>query len=194
MRLTEIERGDGLANRLLISFISMVSGMRLPDAARVAFYHKDFFGVPVGNWTQAAMRGPSPWSVAERELMACMVAKWNACAFCIGAHGAVAAKEMPRPAVDQVISDFRTAPISGRLKSALTFLAVMTLRPSDLKAEHAKAALSAGLSPEALMDAIAVGALFNIVTRYADALDFAMPTAEEFERAASMLLKRGYAS
>jgi uncharacterized peroxidase-related enzyme len=194
MRLPEIERGDGFANRLLISFISMVSGMRLPDAARVAFYHKEFFSVPMGAWTQAAMRGPSPWSVAERELMACMVAKWNACAFCEGAHGAVAAKEMQRAAVDEVISDYPTAPISGALKSALAFLEVMTLRPQDLKAEHAKAALSAGVSPQALRDAIAVGALFGIVTRYADALDFAMPTPEEFERAANMLLKRGYAS
>jgi len=194
MRLPEIERGDGFANRLLISFISMVSGMRLPDAARVAFYHKEFFSVPMGAWTQAAMRGPSPWSVAERELMACMVAKWNACAFCEGAHGAVAAKEMQRAAVDEVISDYPTAPISGALKSALAFLEVMTLSPEDLKAEHAKAALSAGVSPQALMDAIAVGALFGIVTRYADALDFAMPTPEEFEQAANMLLKRGYAS
>ena len=140
------------------------------------------------------MRGPSPWSVAERELMACMVAKWNACAFCVGAHGAVAAKEMQQPIVDQVISDCRTAPISRSLKSALAFLEVMTLRPEDLKAEHARAALSAGVSPQALRDAIAVGALFNIVTRYAGALDFAMPTSEEFERAANMLLKRGYAS
>jgi uncharacterized peroxidase-related enzyme len=194
MRLPEIERGDGVASRLLISFISMVSGMRLPDAARVAFYHSDFFGVPMGAWTQAAMRGPSPWSVAERELMACMVAEWNACAFCVGVHGAVAAKEMQRPAVDEVISDFHAAPISGRLKSALAFLEVMTLRPKDLTAEHAKAALSAGVSAQALIDAIAVGALFSIVTRYADALDFALPTPAEFERAANMLLKRGYAS
>jgi uncharacterized peroxidase-related enzyme len=194
MRLREIERGDGLVNRLLIRFISIVSRMRLPDAARVAFYHKEFFGTPMGDWTQAAMRGPSPWSVAERELMACMVAKWNACAFCVGAHGAVAANEMQRPAVNEVISDFHAAPISGRLKSALAFLEVMTLCPKDLKAEHAKAALSAGVSAEALIDAIAVGALFGIVTRYADALDFEMPTPEEFERAANMLLKRGYAS
>jgi len=193
MRLPEIERGDGIANRLLIGFISMVSGMRLPDAARVAFYHKNFFGVPMGSWTQAAMRAPGPWSVAERELMACMVAKWNACAFCVGAHGAVAAKEMQRPAVDAVISDYRTAPISGRLKAALAFLEVMTQHPNELKAEHAKAALSAGLSPEALMDAIAVGTVFGIVTRYAEALDFAIPTPEEFETAANMLLKRGYA-
>jgi hypothetical protein len=48
MRLNEVERGDGLANRLLIKFISMISGMRLPDAARVAFYHKDFLGEPMG--------------------------------------------------------------------------------------------------------------------------------------------------
>jgi hypothetical protein len=67
MRLPEIDRGDGLTNRLLIGFISIVSGMRLPDAARVAFYHKSFFGAPMGAWTQAAMRGPSPWSVGERE-------------------------------------------------------------------------------------------------------------------------------
>src|ERR1700688_1702621 len=194
MRLPEIERGDGFANRLLIRFISMVSGMRLPDAARVAFYHKEFFGTPMGAWTQAAMRGPSPWSVAERELMACMVAKWNACAFCVGAHGAVAAKEMQRPVVDEAISDFHTAPISGRLKSALAFLEVMTLRPKDLKAEHAEATFSAGVSPRALTDAIAVGALFSVVTRYADALDFALPAPAELERAANMLLERGYAS
>jgi uncharacterized peroxidase-related enzyme len=194
MRLPEIESGDGLANRLLIRFISVASRMRLPDAARVAFYHKDFFGKPMGAWTQTAMRGPSPWSVTERELMACMVAKWNACAFCVGAHGSTAAKEMQRAAVDEVISDFHAAPISERLKAALEFLEVMTLRPNDLKAEHAKAALNAGLSADALMDAIAVGALFNIITRYADVLDFSLPTTAEFERAANMLLKRGYAS
>jgi uncharacterized peroxidase-related enzyme len=194
MRLTEVECGDGIVNRLLISFIFMVSRMRLPDAARVAFYHKDFFGRPMGAWTQAVMRGPSPWSVAERELMACMIAKWNACVFCVGAHGAIAAKEMQRPLVDDATSDFRKAAISERLKSALAFLEIMTLRPTELKAEHAAAALSAGLSRQALTDAIAVGALFNIVTRYADALDFAMPTPDEFDRAASMLLKRGYAS
>jgi uncharacterized peroxidase-related enzyme len=194
MRLPEIECGDGLINRWLISFISMVSGMRLPDAARVAFYHKDFFGVPMAAWTQATMRGPSTWSVAERELMACMVAKWNACPFCVGAHGAVAAKGLQRPLVDQAIADFRTAPISEQLKAALAFLEVMTQHPGDLTADHAKAALGAGVSPEALMDAIAVGTLFSIITRYANALDFAMPTSEEFERAAKMLLKRGYAS
>jgi len=194
MRLPEIDRGDDFTNRLLIGFISIVSGMRLPDAARVAFYHKNFFGAPMGAWTQATMRSPCTWSIGERELMAAMVAKWNSCAFCVGAHGAVAAKTMERPLVDAVLADFRSAPISRTLKGALAFLEIMTLRPIELSGEHAREALRSGVTAEALKDAIAVGTLFNIITRYADALDFAMPSAKEFDRAAGMLLKRGYAS
>jgi uncharacterized peroxidase-related enzyme len=194
MRLAEINRGEGLSNRLLIGFISRMSGMRLPDAARVAFYHKDFFSTPMGAWTQAAMRGPSRWSVGERELMAALVAKWNSCAFCVGAHGAVAAKALQRQTVDAALADFHTAPISEELKATLAFLETMTLRPMALTVEDAGKVLRAGVDAGALTDAIAVGAVFGIVTRYADALDFALPTADEFDRAAAMLLKRGYAS
>jgi alkylhydroperoxidase family enzyme len=193
MRLREIDRGDRLTNRLLIRFISIVSGMRLPDAARVAIYHKGFFGAPVGRWTQAAMRGPSTWSVAERELMAAMVAKWNSCAFCVGAHGAVAAKTLGRPLVDAVLADYNSTAIPRALAGALAFLEIMTLRPMELSADHARAALRSGVSADALEDAIAVGTVFNIITRYADALEFAIPSAKEFDRAAGMLLKRGYA-
>ena len=130
-------RSDGIFNRLLIGFISLVSGMRLPDAARVAFYHKDFFGSPMGAWTQAAMRGPSAWSVGDRELMAALVAKWNSCDFCVGAHGAVAAKEIERSSVDTALADYRAAPISSGLKATLEFLEAMTLRPTELTSESA---------------------------------------------------------
>ena len=194
MRLREIDRGDSITSRLLMSFISLVSGMRLPDAARVAFYHKDFFSTPMGAWTQAAMRGPSEWSVGERELMAALVAKWNSCSFCVGAHGAVSAKELKRSTVDAALTDYHAVPISDGLKVTLEFLETMTLRPTELTSENAKAVFEAGVGAEALKDAIAVGAVFNIVTRYTNALDFAIPTADEFDRAASMLLKRGYRS
>jgi uncharacterized peroxidase-related enzyme len=192
MRLSEIDRGDGFANRLLIAFISLVSGMRLPDAARVALYHKNFFGSPMGAWTQAAMRGPSTWSIGERELMAAMVASWNSCPFCVDAHGAVAAKAMEQSLVDAVFADYRSAPISELLRSVLAFLEIMTQRPVELSVEHAKAALRSGVTAQALEDAIAVGTLFNVITRCANALNFAVPTAKEFDRAAGTLLKRGY--
>src|ERR1700753_4323284 len=64
MRLAEIDRGDSFSHRALIGFISLVSGMRLPDAARVAFYHQDYLEGTLGNWTHATMRGESTWSIS----------------------------------------------------------------------------------------------------------------------------------
>ena len=193
MRLPEVERGSSLGHRLLIGFISTVMRMRLPDAARVAFYHKDF-GRPIGAWTHAAMRGSSTWTIGERELMAAMVAKWNSCEFCVGAHSAVAAKQLARPTIDQTLADYRAAPITNGLRATLGFLEKMTSHPADLSAEDARTVLRAGVTSESLTDAIAVASAFNIVTRYADALDFAIPSPSEFDRAGDMLLKWGYRS
>jgi uncharacterized peroxidase-related enzyme len=193
MRLPEIDRGDSLGNRLLIGFISRVSGMRLPDAARVAFYHKAFFSAPMGAWTQRTMRGDSEWSVGERELMAALVAKWNSCPFCVGAHGAIAARILPRATVDAALADFEAADLSPKLKATLIFLEKLTLRPDQVTAADARAVYGSGVSRAALTDGVAVASVFAIITRYANALDFAMPTPAEFDKAGAMLLKRGYA-
>jgi alkylhydroperoxidase family enzyme len=91
------------------------------------------------------------------------------------------------------LAEFRAAPVSDPLKATLAFLEKMTLRPIDLTPEDARAVLRAGVTREALTDAIAVASVFNIITRYADALGFAIPTPDEFDRAGKMLLKRGYA-
>jgi uncharacterized peroxidase-related enzyme len=192
MRLPEIDRGDSLGNRLLISFISLVAGMRLPDAARVAFYHREFLGV-LGEWTQATMRGPSPWSVGERELMAALVAKWNSCAFCVGAHRATSARGLSQATVDAALADYHTAPLPLGLIATLSFLEKLTRTPDDVTAADAALVLQAGVTPEALTDAVAVATLFAVVTRHADALQFALPSEAEFDKAATMLLKRGYA-
>ncbi|MGO4533442.1 carboxymuconolactone decarboxylase family protein [Leifsonia sp. 2MCAF36] len=119
---------------MLIATISRLSGMRLPDAARVAFYRQDFAGPTIGAWTQRAMRGPSTWSVSERELMAAMVATWNMCPFCVGAHSAVAIRGMPKAVVDDALADFRAAPISDKLKAALAFIEKLTMAPEELTA------------------------------------------------------------
>lgn len=194
MRLAEIERGDSLGHRILIGVISMVAGIRLPDAARVAFYHQDFVAKALGAWTQATLRGPSSWSVSERELMAALVAKWNTCPFCVGAHSAIAIKGMPRDVVDAALADYRAAPLPRRLVATLGFLEKMTRAPAELTGTDAQAALDAGVSREALTDAMAVAAIFNIIARYANALDFAIPTPSEYDKSASLLLKRGYGS
>lgn len=192
MRLPEIEHGDTLRGRTLIRIISAVAGIRLPDAARVAFYHRAFVGPALGSWTQAVMRGPSAWTVGERELMAAMVAHWNSCKFCVGAHRAIAVHGIAPTIVDACLTDYHTAPIPQPLRATLQFLETMTRRPDDLTPDDARAALTAGVSRPELADAAAVATLFNIITRYADALDFTIPTDAEFDKSATMLLKRGY--
>lgn len=192
MRLTEVERGDSTWHRVLIGMISRVSGMRLPDAARVAFYDQGFAGPTLGEWTQRTMRGPSSWSISERELMAACVAAWNSCPFCVGAHGAIAVRGLDRDVVERTLADYATAPISGRLRAALTFVEKMTREPDALTAADVEAAHRAGIDAGALRDAAAVAAVFNVITRYANALDFAIPTEEEFDKSAGMLLRRGY--
>lgn len=192
MRLPEIDRGDSVRHRLLIGMISRVSGIRLPDAARVAFYHQDFAGPVLGAWTQGTMRGASGWSVSERELMAACVATWNSCPFCVGAHGAIAVRGMDRDLVEAVLRDYSTAPISDRLKAALAFIEKTTRDPDAVTADDARTAFAAGVTTEDLHDAAAVAAIFNIITRYANALDFEIPSIEEFDTAAGMLLRRGY--
>jgi hypothetical protein len=44
-------------------------------------YRKAFFGQPHSAHTQAVMRGPSPWTVGERELFAAFVSRLNQCLF-----------------------------------------------------------------------------------------------------------------
>ena len=152
MRLPEIERGDSLGHRLLIRFISLVAGMRLPDAARVAFYHREFLGV-LGEWTQAAMRGASPWSVGERELMAALVAKWNACDFCVGAHRATSARGLTRETVDAALTGKSTALIAEERGSSPRTIANLLARAYRKLGVRSRFELAALMNPGAPVEA-----------------------------------------
>jgi hypothetical protein len=52
-----------------------------PGVVRTLFYRKEFFGRPFSELTQQVMRGPSPWSVGERETFAAFVSRLNQCVF-----------------------------------------------------------------------------------------------------------------
>jgi hypothetical protein len=81
VRLKVVERGERLTNRLLYAVIRVMSGFRAPDVVRTLAYRKAFFGEPHTVHTQAVMRGPSQWTVGERELFAAFVSRLNQCVF-----------------------------------------------------------------------------------------------------------------
>jgi hypothetical protein len=74
----------------------------------------------------------------------------------------------------------------------LGFLEKMTLRPSELGPDHADAVRAAGVSDAALVDAIHVCALFNMIVRLADALGWDVPPDEAFRGRAEPMLDGGY--
>ncbi|HUZ61881.1 MAG TPA: hypothetical protein VMU83_24095 [Hanamia sp.] len=192
MRVPEVEQGDGFFNRVLIRFISMVSGMRLPDAARIVMYHKKFYGNPMSVWTHAAMRGKSGWTAGERELMAAMTAKWNACPFCIEAHGAIASLELGNSMVNAALEDIDQAGLSEKLKATIVFLKKLILYPDKINIIDIQTVLEKGVTHEELEDAIAVTSLFDIMTRCANAFNFAILTKSDLEKSAKRMLAQGY--
>jgi hypothetical protein len=81
MRLRTVDHGHRLAQRLKLMLIRVVSRRRVPDIVKTLLYRPEFFGRPMCEWTQAVMRGPSPWSVGERELFAAFTSRLNKCLF-----------------------------------------------------------------------------------------------------------------
>ena len=81
MRLNQIERGDRLGARILYAVIRAVSGFRAPDVVRTLNYRRHLFGTAHSEHTQTVMRGPSEWSIGDREIFAAFVSRMNECRF-----------------------------------------------------------------------------------------------------------------
>jgi alkylhydroperoxidase family enzyme len=94
--------------------------------------------------------------------------------------------------VEAVCRDWRTAPVSENLRAVLEFLEKMTLLPDDLTPADAETVRAAGVGVDALVDAIHIGALFNVIVRVADALAFEVPPAEALFARAEWRLSNSY--
>jgi alkylhydroperoxidase family enzyme len=93
---------------------------------------------------------------------------------------------------EAVRRDWRTAPVDERLRATLGFIEKLTLRPAELGPDDATQVLAAGVSEAALVDAIHVAALFNMIVRLADSLGWDVPSFEEFHARADRMLATGY--
>lgn len=192
MRLQNLDSGHSFGTKALFAMIRTVSRQPVRDVVKLVKYRPDFYGNPMSAVTQEAMRGPSAWSVADRELMAAFVAKTNQCPFCIKAHSAVAQRAYGEGArVSARLADPEMAEIGNPLRATLRMLVKLT-RERAVDAEDMRAVLAAGASREQIEDALAVCFSFNVITRLADAFGFFVPGDEAFEAGAKYLLARGY--
>jgi alkylhydroperoxidase family enzyme len=94
--------------------------------------------------------------------------------------------------VEAVLADWRTAPLDPKLRAALGFLEKLTLAPADVRPADLAPLFAAGVSDEAVEDAIQVCVLFNIYDRLADALGWHLPGPDGYAASGRALMKRGY--
>jgi uncharacterized peroxidase-related enzyme len=131
-----------------------------PDAAR-----------PLLDYHEVLLRGPSPFTVAERELIAAYVSGLNACGYCHGVHSATAlAFGVADGTLEALLADADTAPVDERLRPVLRYVRKLTETPSRVTPGDAEAVFAAGWDEQALHDAASICGLFNLMNRVVDGL------------------------
>jgi uncharacterized peroxidase-related enzyme len=161
----------------------------LPENATLADLRRTYADLleKLRPYGQRLMRGPSPLTPGERELIAAFVSGVNSCRYCHGAHSLVArAFGADEAVLAASLDNTDVAPIDARLKPILRYVRKLTETPSRMTTADAAAVYDAGWNDEALLHAIAVCAYFNNMNRLVEGAGI-VGTSEEYATAAERL-------
>jgi uncharacterized peroxidase-related enzyme len=129
---------------------------------------------PLIRFHDVLLRGESPFTPGERELIAAYVSGVNACTYCTGAHTAAAeAFGVPEGLLAAALSDLDSSAVDEKLKPVLRYAGKLTRTPSRMTREDAEAVYAAGWGERGLHDAVLVCALFNFMNRMVEGLGVA---------------------
>lgn len=143
--------------------------------------------MPLVEFSENVMRGPSPLSPAERELIAAYVSGLNACGFCAGAHkGAAVAFGIDEAVFERLMENVDAAPVTEKIKPLLRYAQKLTQTPARLTQADADAVYAAGWEETALSHAINVCALFNYFNRVVDGHGLSADPSKDGERGATL--------
>ena len=81
MRLSKVESGHRPPQKLLLGFSSLITLSAPLDVVRVFMYRPEYFGRTFCELAHVMLRGPSDWSVGERELFGAFTSSLNSCVF-----------------------------------------------------------------------------------------------------------------
>jgi uncharacterized peroxidase-related enzyme len=187
VRLATYELGTRRSQRAFVR-LTRALGAELDDVGKASLRRPELFGRPFLRLAHSLLRGPSAWSVGERELFAAVVSRANTCGFCVGTHGEIAALELGR----DVMTRLDAGTLSPRAAAAAAFLEALTRDPEAMSAADVERASAAGVDHDALAEAIYVAFFFNTMNRVVDALGFEHRSDRDRRRGAAILRRRGY--
>lgn len=154
-------------------------------------------GKPLYELAQVLLRGESPLSEAERELIAAYVSKRNDTMFCMMSHAA-ASRELygnDKSIVDDVLQDMHHAQVSDKLKALLNIAGKVQILGKEVKPEDIEAAKKLGANDREIHDTVLIAATFSMYNRYVDGLASFTPTdPKEYEVMGKRMAEKGYVS
>jgi uncharacterized peroxidase-related enzyme len=127
---------------------------------------------------QVLLRGPSPLTEAERELIAAYVSYRNECMFCWSSHAAAARCLYgdENTIVDEVLKDMQHSNVSNKMKALLNIAGKVQILGKEVKEEDINEARKHGADDRALHDTVLIAAAFSMFNRYVDGLASFTPT------------------
>jgi uncharacterized peroxidase-related enzyme len=147
---------------------------------------------PLIELSEVILRGPSPFTHGERELIGAFVSGLNKCRYCDAVHTATAEiLGVPRETVIDAIDDIDGAPIPDKMKPVLRYARKLTRQPDSITQSDVDAMFYAGWNETALYHTVAVTALFNFMNRLVEGLGLELDPAH-VKRAAEQLARDGY--
>ena len=147
---------------------------------------------PLIEFHEVLLRGSSPFTEAERELIASFVSGLNRCRYCEGVHTATAELlGVPRDMIRSALDGIEASPVSAKMKPVLRYAEKLTRHPDSLTRADADAVFAAGWDDTALYHAVAVTSLFNYMNRLVEGVGIELDPAY-IKPASERLAKGGY--
>ena len=144
---------------------------------------------------QILLRGESPISEADRELIAAYVSYRNDCMFCMKSHAAAARCLYgdEKNIVDEVLKDMERADVSKKLKALLRIAGKVQVLGTEVTAEDIANARKEGADDRSIHDTVLIAATFCMFNRYVDGLATFTPNdPEAYEEMGIRMTTLGY--
>lgn len=133
--------------------------------------------IALNQFAQVLLADEASLSKSERELIASFISSQNECRFCMTTHGSIAA-HLPgcnHETVESVWQDYKTAPVSAKLKSLLAIADKVRVSGRNVTADDIAAARREGASDLDIHDTVLIAAAFCMFNRYVDGLGATTP-------------------
>jgi uncharacterized peroxidase-related enzyme len=133
---------------------------------------------PLNALAQVLLRGPSPLTPGERELIAARVSAGNECVFCASSHSAAASELLQgnKDLVHRVTTDYTKAEISPKLKALLAIADKVRRDGRTVTESDVLRARQEGAVDSEIHHAVLIAAAFCMYNRYVDGLAAFTPT------------------